>query len=292
MNKHVATVHLENGSLNFKSMIFLGLIVTGIFVGIFSSFFGVGGGILIVPTLYTFFSFLPPQAVIATSLTLIFFNSIINTINFMKAGIRPNFSFLIPIGIAMVIGVVLGGKVTLLLPPKTIKLIFSIFVFAIAIRTLLVKLKDVPSDDWSPTTDAKSKVISITVGLIGGLVAGMTGLGGGAVLVPLFITILHIPFRFLSAYSNVCMVAGTFAGMVTYLIQPTPVFVFNYEILEMGQVGFVNFSIVFALFIGSSLSSKLGVKWVQIVKPATSKKLFAVLLIIISIKIFVSAQFS
>lgn len=273
-------------------MIFLGLIVTGVLVGIFSSFFGVGGGILIVPTLYTVFEFLPPQAVIATSLTLIFFNSMINTYNFIRAGIRPNFSFLIPIALAMVIGVILGGKVTLILDPKTIKTIFSVLVFIIAIRTLLVKLRDIPSENWSPKTDLKSRFIGILVGLSGGLVAGMTGLGGGAVLVPLFITVLHIPFRFLSAYSNVCMMAATFAGMITYLIQPTPTFVFNYAVLEMGQVGFVNFSIVVALFIGSSVSSKLGVKWVQIVKPSTSKRLFAVLLIIISIKIFVSAQIS
>jgi uncharacterized membrane protein YfcA len=273
-------------------MIFVGLVVTGLIVGVFSSFFGVGGGILIVPTLYTFFEFLPPQVVIATSLSLIFFNSCINTFNFVKSGIRPNFSFLLPIAFAMIFGVIAGGKMALLLPPKTVKLIFSVFVFGIAIRTLLVKLKDETSSEWKPNTDFKSRSIAIIVGLIGGVVAGMTGLGGGAVLVPLFITVLHIPFKFISAYSNACMVVGTFAGMMTYLIEPTPTFIFNYEVLERGQIGFVNFSIVAALFIGSSLSSKFGVKLVKKVDPNLSKKLFAVLLIIISIKIFVSSQFS
>ena len=290
--KDVATILLVFSPLDFKYMIFLGLIITGLIVGVFSSFFGVGGGILIVPTLYTFFDFLPPQVVIATSLSLIFFNSCINTYNFVKSGIRPNFKFLIPIALSMVFGVILGGKVALLLPPKTVKLIFSVFVFGIAIRTLVVKLKDESSKDWEPKTDIKSKVISIVVGSLGGLVAGMTGLGGGAVIVPLFITVLHIPFRFISAYSNVCMAVATFAGMMTYVFEPTPTFIFNYEILEMGQVGFVNFSIVAALFIGSSLSSKLGVKLVKKVDPSLSKKLFAVLLLIISIKIFVSSQLS
>lgn len=288
----MATIHPVFSPLNFKYMIFLGLIITGLLVGVFSSFFGVGGGILIVPALYTFFEFLPPQVVIATSLSLIFFNSCINTFNFVRSGIRPNFSFILPIAFAMVFGVIVGGKMALLLPPKTVKLIFSVFVFGIAIRTLLVKLKDESTGDWSPKTDLKSRVIALFVGAIGGVVAGMTGLGGGAVLVPLFITVLHIPFRFISAYSNACMAIGTLAGMLTYLIEPTPTFIFNYEILEMGQVGFVNFSIVAALFIGSSFSSKFGVKLVKKVDPTLSKKLFAVLLIIISIKIFVSSQFS
>ncbi|WP_127715026.1 sulfite exporter TauE/SafE family protein [Halobacteriovorax sp. HLS] len=273
-------------------MIFLGLIITGLIVGIFSSFFGVGGGILIVPTLYTFFEFLPPQVVIATSLSLIFFNSCINTYNFSKSGVRPNFSFLLPIAFSMILGVLAGGKLTLILPARTVKLIFSVFVFAIAIRTLLVKLKKEDSDNWNAPTDIKSRLVAITVGLFGGLVAGMTGLGGGAVLVPLFITVLHIPFRFISAYSNACMVIGTFAGMLLYLIEPTPHFIFNNEILEKGQFGFVNFSIVAALFIGSSTSSKFGVSLVKKISPELSKKLFAVLLIIISIKIFVSSQFS
>jgi uncharacterized membrane protein YfcA len=192
----------------------------------------------------------------------------------------------------MVVGVVLGGKIALILPAKTVKLIFSLFVFAIALRTLLVKLKADQDEDWMPGEDLKSRLTGITVGLIGGVVAGMTGLGGGAVLVPLFITVLHIPFKLISAYSNVCMAVGTFAGMMTYLFEPTPSFIFNYEILELGQVGFVNFSIVAALFIGSSVSSKLGVSLVKKVDPALSKKLFATLLIIISIKIFVSVQFS
>lgn len=292
MFPEVATIHLVFSPLVFKYMIFLGLVITGIFVGIFSSFFGVGGGILIVPTLYTFFDFLPPQVVIATSLSLIFFNSCINTYNFIKSGVRPNFSFLIPVALAMVVGVILGGQLTLILPPKTVKTIFSIFVFAIAIRTLVVKLKAQDDQNWKPNLDFKSRMISVFVGLFGGAVAGMTGLGGGAVLVPLFITVLHIPFGFISAYSNACMVVGTFAGMLTYVLQPTPNFIFSYEILEKGQLGFVNFSIVLALFLGSSVSSKFGVKLVKKVDPALSKKLFALLLVIVSIKIFVSVQFS
>lgn len=159
-------------------------------------------------------------------------------------------------------------------------------------RTLLVKLKKQDSETWVAPIDFKSKIVAIVVGLFGGLVAGMTGLGGGAVLVPLFITVLHIPFRFISAYSNACMVIGTFAGMILYLIEPTPQFIFNNDILEQGQIGFVNFSIVAALFLGSSASSKIGVGLVKKVDPELSKKLFAVLLIIISIKIFVSSQIS
>ncbi|WP_372655265.1 sulfite exporter TauE/SafE family protein [Halobacteriovorax sp.] len=272
-------------------MIFLGLIFIGLLVGLLSTFFGVGGGILIVPTLYTFLEFLPPQVVIATSLTLIFFNSGRNTYNFIKAGVRPKYSYLAPIAISMLIGVLIGGKLTLIMDSKSIKLIFSIFVFLIALKTILNKKPAVEGTDWSPELNAKNILLGTLTGLIGGLISGMTGLGGGAILIPLFIFILHIPFRLLSVNSNVCMMVGTFTGMVTYLIQPTPTFVFNYRLLEMGQFGYVNFSIVLALFIGSTVSSKIGVNWTQKVNPKLANKLFCVLLLIISIKTFVSSQF-
>ncbi|WP_417335487.1 sulfite exporter TauE/SafE family protein [Halobacteriovorax marinus] len=271
-------------------MLILGLIVTGIFVGLLSTFFGVGGGILIVPTLYTFFSFLPAQVVIATSLTLIFFNSTRNTYNFSKAGVKPNFKFVAPIALAMLIGVIFGGRLALTLDAKTIKLIFSIFVFIIAIRNIFNKNKVADHNNWSPKFTFTTISLGTLTGLVGGLISGLTGLGGGAVLIPLFILILDIPFKKLSVHSNACMVVGTFTGMLTYLIQPTPTFVFNYRILEMGQVGYVNFSIVIALFIGSSLSSKLGVILTQKVSPQVANMLFSILLIVISIKTFVSSQ--
>lgn len=272
-------------------MIILGLIFTGILVGLLSTFFGVGGGILIVPTLYTFLSFLPPQVVIATSLTLIFFNSTRNVFNFIRAGVRPNIKYLSPIAVSMLLGVIVGGKLTLIMEPKTIKLIFSILVFLVAIRTILNREPTSNPKDWSPEINLKTIGLGILTGAIGGLISGLTGLGGGAVLIPLFILILSIPYNLLSVSSNTCMVLGTFTGMLTYLIQPTPTFIFNYKILEMGQVGYVNFTIVIALFIGSSLSSKIGVKWTQRVNPKLANKLFSVLLLIISIKTFVSSQF-
>ncbi|GEM_PF-482591 len=272
-------------------MIFIGLIFTGILVGLLSTFFGVGGGILIVPTLYSLLEFLPPQVVIATSLTLIFFNSSRNTYNFIKAGVKPKYSYLAPIAISMLIGVIIGGKLTLLMDSKTIKLIFSLFVFLIALKTIFNRKPALNESEWSPELNTRNVLLGILTGLTGGLISGMTGLGGGAILVPLFIFILQIPFKLLSVNSNACMVVGTFTGMLTYLIQPTPTFVFNYKFLEMGQFGYVNFSIVLALFIGSSISSKIGVNWTQKVSPKLANKLFSVLLLIISIKTFVSSQF-
>ena len=57
---------------------------------------------------------------------------------------------------------------------------------------------------------------TFVVCLLGGLVSGMTGLGGGAVMVPLFISVLKIPLNRVSAYSNIAMGAATFFGVIKF----------------------------------------------------------------------------
>ena len=58
------------------------LIITGMFVGLMSSFFGVGGGSLMMPILFMLYPDIPAQAIIPSSLGVIFLNSLINNYHF------------------------------------------------------------------------------------------------------------------------------------------------------------------------------------------------------------------
>ena len=69
------------------------LLLAGVAVGVISAFFGVGGGVLIMPVLYSEFSFLPAQVAIASSLGLICLNSATNVFNFWRAGKKVDIKF-------------------------------------------------------------------------------------------------------------------------------------------------------------------------------------------------------
>lgn len=265
------------------------LIVTGLAVGFISSFFGVGGGIITVPILYTLFPKIPPQTVIASSLGVIFVNSIINTRNFAKAGKKPILKLAIILAIFMMLGVVIGGQLAIVLDGKLIKLIFAIVTALVAVKTIFTNIKPDKVANWARNISAKILVISAITALLGGVIAGLTGLGGGAILVPLFITLLHMPFNWVPVYSNIAMGFGCLAGITTYMLANAPKDIFAGNFIEHMQVGYVNWAIVLFIFIGAFISSSWGVKANEKVDAKLAKNLFAALLIIFSVRIFISA---
>ncbi len=264
------------------------LLFTGLAVGIISAFFGVGGGIITVPMLYTIFPQISPQTVIGSSLGLIFLNSILNTRNFMKIGKKPQFSVVILVGAFMMMGVIIGGKYNMTLGPKTIKTIFAVFAGLIGIRTFFSTTKAIDDETWSPSISKYFYFKCALTGLIGGVISGLTGLGGGAILVPLFITQLHMPIRWVPVYSNGAMAMGTLAGLVTYMLAKTPEVHLGNSFFHKLQVGYVNFGIILVLFLGAFITSRYGVKFVQKVSAKRSKQLFAFLLWSVSIKIILN----
>ena len=270
-------------------MIYLLLVSTGILVGLISSFFGVGGGILAVPALYMIFPMIPPQVVIASSLAMIYVNSIINTFNFLRDGRKPRKELFLPIGIGIIFGVIVGSYLTDILLPNTIKLIFGIALVLAAIKTLFVDTKNL--DDFANIKNSFFiQIIAGTSSFVGGIISGLTGLGGGIILVPLFITLLKIPFKWIPVYSNIGMALGTFAGIIFYSIKTTPSEIFQNDILNQLQSGYVNWGIVFFLFAGASISSKFGVSWSRKISHNKAKYLFFALLVIASVKILTSVK--
>ena len=67
------------------------LILCGVMTNIMSAIFGIGGGVLMVPILYTLFPQFPLQMIAATSLTIVMGSSFINLIYFYKQKISINY---------------------------------------------------------------------------------------------------------------------------------------------------------------------------------------------------------
>ena len=64
------------------------LIFCGMLTNLMSAIFGIGGGVLMVPILYTLFPDFPLQMVAATSLTIVIGSSLINLFYFYKQKIQ------------------------------------------------------------------------------------------------------------------------------------------------------------------------------------------------------------
>ncbi|HLE10440.1 MAG: hypothetical protein A2504_16005 [Bdellovibrionales bacterium RIFOXYD12_FULL_39_22] len=268
-------------------MIFTILILTGLLVGFVSSFFGIGGGIITIPALYNIFPSTAPQTIIGSSLTMIFFNSVINTITFVRGGRIPNFKLISIIALAMLVGSVAGGHLINLLSGTSIKIIFALLV-AFSLFKKIIRGKrhaDNLNESFADDLNAIALIKMIPPAFIAGLISGITGLGGGIIIIPFFISFLKMPYRWIPVYSNVAMAVSCFAAVITYSFFSPPVENnFPLKILDNFQMGQVNLLIVLALSIGAAIASQFGASLSNRISKKSAEYLFLGLLVFILVK--------
>ena len=264
----------------------LSLFLLGPIVGIISTFFGVGGGVLIVPCLYMLFPQMPPTTVISCSLGSIFINSVVNTYNFVKIGRKPSFLLALLLSLFLALGVIVGSYLAPGMSASDIKTILGGVLILLGIRFLFLSAPPVPSVQWIPQLSRGEKSLIAVVSLFGGILSGITGLGGGIVLVPILIFVAKTPLNWIGPYLNVAMGVGSFCGILSYVIQSPPTNYFLGHPLESWQLGHLNIGISLILSLGAMLTSRWGSRLAQGLNPKTTKRWFTFLLFLFALQIF------
>ena len=255
------------------------LIVLGLGVGLISSLLGVGGGVIVVPALFALFPHAPPQVLVGSCLFFIFIASLVNMGNFWKWKIRPAGRVLWPMMAFNIAGVLAGGLLTKRLDAETIRALFALFISMAAMGMLWRSMRKAPpeNDRWL----RRPVRVSLT-GLTGGLVSGLTGLGGGGVMVPLLIGVVKIPPRKVSLYSNCVMAVGSLVGSAAFFgMESLPAVD---PALAPFRFGRVNAGIALLIALGSMVTSPLGVALSQKIPQVLLYRLFAALLLSMGLK--------
>lgn len=255
------------------------LIITGFFVGLMSSFFGIGGGGLMIPVLYFLFPHLPAQAIIPSSLGVIFLNSLINNYHFYKQELTPKKKTIINIGISATVGAFIGSLLVHQIETQLLKNVFSVILIIVASKTLFSKGLN-ESNQLNEVTDNTFK-IALTA-FLGSLLSSLTGLGGGIIFVPMFLSYIKLPLIKISPYSNITMSFATLVGVLPHFFYPLEL---NSTAIETSNfIGHVNLYFIGLLFLGAFVSSKLGTKLNSKVNFQTKKYLLTILLLSFAIK--------
>ncbi len=166
--------------------------ISGFFSGILAGFLGIGGGTVLVPLLVAL-GYSPIQAV-ATSALAITITAISGTIQNWRMGyIKPQ-SILylgLPALIAAQVGVYLaeGFPAALLLFAFGLLLVVNIYLVEFRFR-VIAKYKH-----QAQTSKDNSIIARITTGGTAGVLAGLFGVGGGVIMVPLQIIWLGEPIK-------------------------------------------------------------------------------------------------
>jgi uncharacterized membrane protein YfcA len=263
-------------------MILVILAVSGILVGFLSTFFGVGGGSLLVPALYLAFPDISAQTVIGCSLGVITLITPVNVWLFIREGRRPSFKIIFSIGIFSVISAVASSLVAVQLPPMLVKKIFGICLFFYCFKLTFGKQHFPSEEEWNRNLSKYPWVKFFIAGFCGGFVAGLTGLGGGLVIIPLFISLLHMPYRLIPLYSNGTMFFSASAATLTYMLAKVPAEIASKTPFPAWQIGHINLAIILLLSITVFITAHFGVKFNNRVSDHDKKYLLLVFLFLIA----------
>lgn len=187
------------------------LLFIGAIAGIFAGFFGVGGGIIIVPLL-VFLAFYDQRRASATSLLAIVATALSGSVSYL---LTPGFDFgqlwfaaLIALG--SLTCAPLGSAAMRVLPVATIRLVFATVLVLTAI-SLFVTL---PSRETVLEWSIPVGLGLIALGCVMGFLAGLLGVGGGLIAVPALVLVFGVSDLLAKALSLVAMVPAAITGTV------------------------------------------------------------------------------
>lgn len=260
------------------------LISIGIAAGILSGLFGVGGGIIIVPSLLGVYAFTHFEShyivhiAIATSLFAIIFTSLSSAHKHFGHG-NVDWRSALYIGISSAVTVFLFSKIAILLPGEILKQAFSVVLIIVALKMLFDK-KGRHESPAENKPEVFKPWLSLGIGALSGAIAAFSGLGGGVFVIPLMHYLMKVPFKKAVGTSSAAILITAVAGVLSYFINsPAGANTIPYSfgmVDTLSAVPIIAASIPFA---------RVGVYINRKTHHYLLTKLFAVFIIIVSFKL-------
>jgi uncharacterized membrane protein YfcA len=260
---------------------FLIFIVVGCAVGFLAGFFGVGGGILMVPVLV--FSYersgvsgsVLTHIAFGTSLFVIIFASLTSAYQHGKQG-NIDWRSVFVLGFSSAVTALATTKLAVWLSGRHLRIFFGILVMASAIKMLTES--EAQAQKKLELSSRPSIPSLVGVGLGAGVVASLAGVGGGIVTIPMMYYFLDMPLKLAIGTSSATIVITALFSVVGYILNGM-----GRADLPEWSLGFVDLQRGVALVVGTLLMARVGAYVSFRTHPFRLKKLFALFIILISI---------
>jgi len=247
----------------------IGIFFVGALAGIMSGLFGIGGGIVMVPTLIAFFGMGMLNANATSLAAMLLPVGFLGVITYYKAGLI-NLRESLWIALGLFAGSFFGAELATRVDVSMLSKLYALFLLYVAVGYLnipaLISRKQ--KNRVESTTIADGKISRafwtyIAVGLLAGVIAGMFGKGGGIVIVPMLIKFFRYDAKAASATSLAALQLPV--GLPSVLVYAHQGY-FNFM-----YAGLMALGIVGGVMLGSKLALNL--------PTAVFKKVYAVFLL-------------
>jgi len=266
-------------SISFLSfLLFLGL---GALSGLFAGMFGVGGGIIIVPSLTIIFSYLgfdladSMRIAMATSMTNMIFVSISSFYSNYKLNYVVRKAFLLAMPFVL-LGTITGLIFANSIDGRTLSIIFGVIMAAIPIRMIL-ESTIIKNQSRTEVRENINKPLFAAVFFAIGNLGGLTGLGGGFASVP-FLSYYCMPIKEATGTSSGLTLTISLVGTLFYLINN------NHSIASPFFVGYIFWLGVLMMLPTSVIFANIGAKLKKRMQDKSLVIVFSLLLTIVSLK--------
>jgi uncharacterized membrane protein YfcA len=243
------------------------LFLTGIVAGGFGGLLGIGGGAIMLPMVRFGFDFSPSIAV-GTTLVGVVFTAVAGAYQHWKMGNIDwkSVKYIAPAGI---IGVIIGSVLFYLIKDYheiidlTLGIVFAPIAASMIYEGLFLRKKP----DFPGKTMGGNIPLKAGIGGGVGIFTGMSGLGGGFIMVPAFVYLLHSPVKIAIGSSMASFVWFALVG----------------GIIKISQ-GLCDVPAAIAMGFGAMAGALIGARLVSRFKPATLKTIFGFIFLYISLK--------
>jgi uncharacterized protein len=242
--------------------------LVGLIAGVLSGLLGIGGGLVLVPSLL-FLQFAAgteaTAVALATSLASIAFTGAWSAYQQHRLG-NIDFSKVKKISTGVAVGAVAGGFTAPLVPGMVLKLIFCVFAIYVSMQMLL-SLQTRLNIQFSTRS-------AVGAGLVTGALSSWVGIGGGTIVVP-FLTSTGEPIKKAIAISSAVGVAVAVFASLGFAWNA-----WSLQVSAPGRLGFINVHALMGIVPASLLGSSLGIRLGTRLKAPLLKKIFAVVLLL------------
>ena len=260
------------------------MLALGLFSGTYGAMIGAGGGFIIVPILLFAYPDKSAAVIAATSLVAVLANGIAGAQSYARQK-RIDYKTGIMFACITIPAAIVGALVVSYIPRSIFQVVFGSLLLAVSsfimVRPGKPAAKGEGKGSYRKITDSEGTVYEYRVaqklglafsGSIGFL-AALLGVGGGIMIMPLFITVLSVPIHIATATSQFILVGTSLSATITNLAKGS----------LNGQ-----WLIVLALSVGAIVGARFGAKLSQKVGSTLLARALALGLMVASIRLLIA----
>jgi len=259
-------------------MIWIEFALTGIFAGFLAGYLGIGGGLVLVPALSWIFSRDPAtagvavQMAVATSLATMLFSSLSSVLAHHRRGaiLWPEVRLLLP---GLLSGALAGTVIADRISSNLLGNVFGVFALLVGLQLLRGSTR--PGNRPLP-----GRLPTSGIGFLIGSVSSLLGIGGGS---------LTVPWLLWHGQKTRNAIATAAACGYPIAIAGTLGFVWLGESnSSTATLGYVHLQALLGVALFSVLGAPLGVAAIHRSKPLFAKRIFALFLLIVALKMLLA----